>query len=250
MLRTTPPIYWILLFSLLAILSACSTGSTEEPATLPETGGKPAVQMAPSSTPSPSATLTPTSSPTVTQTPTVTATPTQTPHPMSIPALRQMTYPGSEIIFEDTLEPGANYNRYYVSYMSEGLKQYGLLTIPYGETPPTGWPAIVFNHGYIPPDVYRTTERYAAYVNYLARSGFVVFKIDYRGHGNSEGYPSGSYFSPGYTIDSIAALKSLQMLDSKVICPNNPLPIQNQRTFFSMEDILALLKIPKISAIM
>ena len=42
---------------------------------------------------------------------------------MSIPALRQMSYPGSEIIIEDTLEPGANYNRYYVSYLSEGLRQ-------------------------------------------------------------------------------------------------------------------------------
>jgi len=41
----------------------------------------------------------------------------------------------------------------------------------------------------------------------------VVFKIDYRGHGESEGEVSGSYFSPGYTIDSIAALKSLQTLD-------------------------------------
>jgi dipeptidyl aminopeptidase/acylaminoacyl peptidase len=50
-------------------------------------------------------------------------------------------------------------------------------------------------------------------VDYLARSGFVVFKIDYRGHGNSGGVPSGSYFSPGYTIDAISALKSLQTLD-------------------------------------
>jgi dipeptidyl aminopeptidase/acylaminoacyl peptidase len=50
-------------------------------------------------------------------------------------------------------------------------------------------------------------------VDYLARSGFVVFKIDYRGHGQSEGEASGSYFSPGYTIDSITALKSLQTMD-------------------------------------
>ena len=88
-----------------------------------------------------------------------------------------------------------------------------MLTIPFGEPPEGGFKAIIFNHGYIPPTVYRTTERYVAYVDYLARSGFVVFKIDYRGHGNSQGEPSGSYFSPGYTIDAISALKSLQMLD-------------------------------------
>jgi dipeptidyl aminopeptidase/acylaminoacyl peptidase len=100
-----------------------------------------------------------------------------------------------------------------VSYQSEGNQIFGLLTIPAGDPPPAGYKAIVFNHGYIPPEFYQTTERYTAYVDYLARNGFVVFKIDYRGHGQSEGRASGSYFSPGYTIDSIAALKSLQTLD-------------------------------------
>jgi dipeptidyl aminopeptidase/acylaminoacyl peptidase len=210
MLRTLHPIYRFLLFFLLMILSACSSMSTEEPVALPETGGEPSAQEVPSVTASPPATQTVTSSPTVTQTPTITPTPTQTPHPMSIPALRQMAYPGSEIIFEDTLEPGANYSRYYVSYMSEGLKQYGLLTIPFGETPPTGWPAIVFNHGYIPPEEYRTTERYIAYVDSLARHGYVVFRIDYRGHDRSEGTPTGAYGSPGYTIDVLNAVSSLK----------------------------------------
>ena len=106
---------------------------------------------------------------------------------MSILALRQTPYPGSEITIEETLERGANYSRYYASYLSEGLKIYGLLTIPDGEMPAGGWPAIVFNHGYIPPDVYRTTERYIAYVDSLARNGYIVFRIDYRGHDRSEG---------------------------------------------------------------
>jgi dipeptidyl aminopeptidase/acylaminoacyl peptidase len=129
---------------------------------------------------------------------------------MSIPALRQMAYPGSEIIIEDTLEPGANYNRYYVSYLSEGLRQYGLLTIPYGETPATGWPAIVFNHGYIPPDQYRTTERYIAYVDWLARSGYIVFRIDYRGNDQSQGVARGAYGDRGYTVDVLNAVSALQ----------------------------------------
>ena len=90
---------------------------------------------------------------------------------------------------------------------------YGLLTIPFEESPEGGYKAIVFNHGYIPPTAYVTTERYIAYVEHLARSGFVVFKIDFRGHGQSEGQPTGTYFSPAYTIDAITALKSLQQLD-------------------------------------
>ena len=47
----------------------------------------------------------------------------------------------------------------------------------------------------------------------LARSGFVVFKIDLRGFEDSEGEPAGTYFSPAYAIDAIPTLKSLQTLD-------------------------------------
>ena len=161
------------------------------------------------------------------------STPTQTPVPSSTPApaateaetvneigeeltidyLRNLEINGSEITFEEALPDGSNYHQHLVSYISEGNKIYGLLTIPFEEPPQGGYKAIVFNHGYIPPAAYRTTERYLAYVDYLARSGFVVFKINLRGHGQSEGLPSGTYFSPAYTIDAISALKSLQQLD-------------------------------------
>jgi pimeloyl-ACP methyl ester carboxylesterase len=201
---------WYLLFALLLITSACSNpgiGESQYELVLSGTADPSnELLVAPSSTAAPSATL----SPTLTQTSTITPTPTLTPHPVSIPALRQLAYPGSEITIEETLEPGENYSRFYVSYLSDGLKQYGLLTIPDGETPPTGWPAIVFNHGYIPPDVYRTTERYIAYVDWLARSGYIVFRIDYRGNDRSEGIPRGAYSDPGYTIDVLNAVASLK----------------------------------------
>jgi len=132
---------------------------------------------------------------------------------ITIDYLRELDITGSEITFEQTLTDGSNYHQHLVSYISEGSQIFGLLTIPFEEPPEGGYKAIVFNHGYIPPGAYRTTERYIAYVEHLARSGFVVFKIDYRGHGQSQGQPSGTYFSPGYTIDAIAALKSLQRMD-------------------------------------
>jgi alpha-beta hydrolase superfamily lysophospholipase len=131
---------------------------------------------------------------------------------LTIAALLERDIQGSAVTIEQQLENGANYARYIASYISEGNKIYGLLTVPFGDPPPGGFKAIVFNHGYIPPDQYRTTERYVAYVDALARSGFVVFKIDLRGFGDSEGEPEGSYFSPAYTIDAISALKSLQTL--------------------------------------
>lgn len=146
----------------------------------------------------------------LTLTPSQVPTATPIPHPMSIAALRAGSYPGSEIVIERELERGANYRRYYASYLSEGLKIYALLTLPNGAMPEGGWPAIVFNHGYIPPDVYRTTERYIAYVDRLARAGYVVFRIDYRGHDRSEGQPTGAYGHPGYLIDVMNAVSSLQ----------------------------------------
>ena len=131
---------------------------------------------------------------------------------LTIAALLEREIEGSDILVEQALEDGVNYSRYIASYISEGNKIYGLLTIPFGDVPEGGFKAIVFNHGYIPPSTYVTTERYVAYVDALARSGFVVYKIDMRGHGESEGEAEGSYFSPSYTIDAISALKSLQQM--------------------------------------
>lgn len=124
--------------------------------------------------------------------------------------MRQTPYPGSQIVIEQELDRGANYSRYYSYYLSEGLKIYALLTIPDGDPPEGGWPGIVFNHGYIPPSQYRTTERYIAYVDSLARNGYIVFRIDYRGHDQSEGQATSAYGHPGYTVDVLNAVSALQ----------------------------------------
>ena len=73
-----------------------------------------------------------------------------------------------------------------------------------------GWPAVVFVHGYIPPNLYKTTEKYLDYVDFLAKSGLVVFKVDLRGHGESEGEPGGAYYSSDYVIDVLNAYSALQ----------------------------------------
>jgi len=129
-------------------------------------------------------------------------------HPLSIEALRTRSYEGGDFVVEQTLDPGTNYNRYIVSYPSDGLKIFALLTVPLGEKPATGFPVVIFNHGYIPPDQYRTTERYLAYTDAFARNGYIVVKSDYRGHGSSEGASESAYGSPGYTIDVLNALAS------------------------------------------
>lgn len=131
-------------------------------------------------------------------------------NPVSIVALKNGTYPGSDIVIEQTLAPGDNYQRYIASYKSEGLKIYALLTVPTGTKPTSGWPVIIFNHGYIPPNQYVTTERYIAYTDAFSRNGYIVFRSDYRGHGNSEGQAVGGYGSNGYTIDILNAIGSIK----------------------------------------
>lgn len=133
--------------------------------------------------------------------------------PLSIERMRARSYPGSALTTRQPLSPGANYRRSVVSYQSDGLRINALLTVPSGTPPKGGWPAIVFNHGYIPPQQYRTTERYGAYVDAFARAGFAVLKPDYRGHGASQGEPADTaYWSPEYTTDVLNAFASLQKL--------------------------------------
>lgn len=131
-------------------------------------------------------------------------------NPLSIEAMRAKSYPGSNLTIEQTLPDGSNYHQYIASYLSDGLKIYGLLTVPMGDKPKTGWPVIIFNHGYIDPSQYQTTERYVAYVDYFAKNGYIVFKSDYRGNGNSQGDPLGAYYSPAYATDVLNALASLK----------------------------------------
>src|SRR3989344_1407034 len=95
--------------------------------------------------------------------------------PLSIDILRKGDYPGSEIIIEQTLGGGTNYDRYIASYKSEGLIIYALLTVPKGPKPEGGFPVIIFNHGYIPPSEYKTAERYVAYVEGFSQAGYIVF---------------------------------------------------------------------------
>jgi fermentation-respiration switch protein FrsA (DUF1100 family) len=191
---------WIGLMLAALIVAACAN-ETPAPTAL-------ALINTATATRTPAPPLTPTASPTSTATPTETATPTL--FPMLIEAMRQREYPGSDIVIERELESGVNYRRYYASYLSEGLKIYGLLTIPNGERPASGWPVIVFNHGYIPPSVYRTPQRYIAYVDNLARNGYIVFRTDYRGHDQSEGVARGAYGNPDYVVDVLNAVASIK----------------------------------------
>lgn len=131
---------------------------------------------------------------------------------ITVPYLRSRAYQSSLGKLNQATET-SKYIGYLTSYDSDGLKVNGYLTVPKDsgqKKPENGWPAIVFVHGYIPAKNYRTLENYSAFVDYLASSNFVVFKIDLRGHGQSEGEPGGAYYSSDYIIDALNARAALQ----------------------------------------
>jgi dipeptidyl aminopeptidase/acylaminoacyl peptidase len=128
---------------------------------------------------------------------------------MTIPYLRERTY-SSKLAASELLANSESYTSYLTGYSSDGLRINALLTKPAGLHPKNGWPAIVFIHGYIPPTLYQTQENYVDYVDFLANNGFVVLKIDLRGHGYSDGQPGGGYYGTDYVVDALNAYAALQ----------------------------------------
>lgn len=131
---------------------------------------------------------------------------------LTIPYLREREYKSTLGDLEAAYD-NLNYTAYLTDYDSDGFQVNGLLLVPTGEEPEGGWPAIVFVHGYIPPTQYQTIGQYADYIDYLARNGFVVFKIDLRGHGESEGEPGGGYYGSDYVVDTLNARAALATSD-------------------------------------
>lgn len=130
--------------------------------------------------------------------------------PLAIEALRNRNYEGGEFEIDRPLANGTNYRQFIASYISDGLKVYGLLTVPTQQKPEKGYPGILFVHGYIPPEQYSTTGNYSAYQAILARNGFVTFKPDLRGHGRSEGDATSAHFSEDYVVDALNAIEYLK----------------------------------------
>ncbi len=106
--------------------------------------------------------------------PSVQVSPTPFPfQEITIPYLRSRSYKSSLGEMQQMSQNGS-YTSFLTSYSSDGLKIYGQLTVPIGEKPKGGWPAIVFVHGYISPQNYQIFVNYASYVDYLARQGFIT----------------------------------------------------------------------------
>ena len=142
--------------------------------------------------------------------------------PISIEGLQQRTYI-SEMNFEVYLEDTPKYSSKLMSYTSDSLKIYVLVTIPKSQKPKNGFPILLFGHGFHPaPKKYgvsfktgadwRPGDYYRGFPEAFAENGYVVITPDYRGHNISEGFKftQTSYLASAYyAIDMLNLINAL-----------------------------------------
>ncbi len=130
--------------------------------------------------------------------------------------MRARTYPASVLTPVRSDGDQGGYVNSVVSYVSDGLVERALLSVPDTPRPMAGWPVVIISHGYIDPRTYRTDDgSYAQFIATFARAGYMVVKPDFRGHGQSQGVAEGGYLSPVYTYDLLNLVSTLRV-DARV----------------------------------
>lgn len=159
----------------------------------------------------------------------------------TIQQLRDRKYSAPPLKIENQLFEKEEYIAYLASYISDGLKIYGFLTIPKplviaskakqsftnvsyevsdmkseislrqlaDRNDSTRHPLVVFCRGYLEKKDYATDRQYVRYIDFLAKKGFIVFKSDYRGYGDSDGREE-TIFEAGNAIDVLNAIEALK----------------------------------------
>jgi dipeptidyl aminopeptidase/acylaminoacyl peptidase len=184
------------------LLGGCTAdqeGAQSAPSpTVSSTPTEPATSAAPSAAPTP----------TPTPTPTATRKPRPKPNRISVQALIERSYDGRDLKLGRQVGSTNAYRRYLVSYRGDGLRLTGVMNVPRGKGP---FPVLVLNHGYIDPDIYVAGQGMRREQDYLARRGFVVLHVDYRGHAGSDDDPDVDYeLRLPYAADTINAVKAVK----------------------------------------
>lgn len=131
------------------------------------------------------------------------------PEDISVQALTDFTIVGSKFKARRILDQNAVYTRFYVTYEANGLEISGVMNVPNDDE---RHPLLVFNHGYIDPQVYTNGRGLKREQDYMARHGFAVLHIDYRGHADSDPNPDNRLVAAyyGYAIDALAAIDAIR----------------------------------------
>lgn len=134
----------------------------------------------------------------------------------SIETLRKRELKTSTLFVESKLFEEEKFISYLAYYYCEGYKLYARLDVPKLRIPEKGYPVVIVNHGFIPPEKYSTIKSYHYVASFFARNGFIVLKPDYRGFGFSEGKEAGYLNRIKYPVDIldlIACIPSIKEAD-------------------------------------
>lgn len=152
---------------------------------------------------------------------------------LSIAHLRLRQY-GSKFVKRKAVSNNSSgYSSFMLSYKSDGLTNYARIDIPQNPAPISGYPVLIYSHGWVGIDNAPSFNFFldqkgsqAKYIDNLARQGYVVVTPGWRGHGTVNGsaaqgiefmqrWDNASYISPiFYAIDMLNALDSLDSLAS------------------------------------
>lgn len=115
-----------------------------------------------------------------------------------------------------TLEKNSQFTRYLIEYPSEGLKLQGFVNVPNK----TAHQVVIMLHGYVNPSGYKLLTYTTRYADDLARSGFIVFHPNFRGHGSSEGKADSDAFRSDYVRDTLNLVGQIRKQKGKGILKN------------------------------
>ena len=127
---------------------------------------------------------------------------------LSLPAIAAKEIVGGELTMGPKQFEDAVYTRYYITYVSQGLKISGIMNVPKSDGPK---PVLILNHGFIDPAIYTNGRGLRREQDYLARLGFVVIHPDYRNHAQSD-RDTTSYerLRLGYTEDVLGLIAAVK----------------------------------------
>jgi dipeptidyl aminopeptidase/acylaminoacyl peptidase len=114
----------------------------------------------------------------------------------SIEALAEREYGGGDIKIITLISANDEFNRFLISYPSDGLTINGFMDVPVGQGP---FPVVLVLHGYVDPDFYLVETYTARYAASFAEEGFVAIHPNYRNYSPSDIGPN--LFRTGYAID-------------------------------------------------
>ena len=139
----------------------------------------------------------------------------------TIEVLRKETLRGGDFNVGNLISNNEAYDKYEISYRSGDLTISGVMNVPKGTPPQSGFPVLMLNHGLIPPAIYTTGRGSKREQDFFSRNGYVTIHPDYRGHASSSLNTFLHHdFYVGYTQDVAALLDAIEISAPAFIDPH------------------------------